>query len=147
MNYVEDTGVVKSVGDGGATVRLDHRSTEECGSCCACSAFSGGLPEIRVPQDGLQEGRRVRVRIPRSNPYLSIFFVFVLPLALFMGGVLTGQQLHGGDRLGAAAALGGALGLLLGLATARTANRLLAPDEEPRAELIDGTGDKGEDNG
>ena len=138
MKYIEDTGTVKSVEEGRATIRLDHKSTEECGSCCACSAFGGGLPEIEVPGDGFAEGQRVRVRIPRSNPYLSILLVFFLPLALLMAGVFAGQRLQNSPRLGAYAAAGGVVGLTIALAVAWVANRLLAVDEEPEAEPLDG---------
>jgi len=136
MKYVKDTGTVRATANGRATVRLDHKSTEECGSCCACSAFGGDRPEIEVPQGGLKEGDKVRVTIPRPNPYLSIFFVFFLPLALLMAGIFIGQSYQGDERLGAMAAIGGGAGLGVALILAWLANRWLNPDEETEVEKI-----------
>ena len=127
MNYVEDTGMVVSVDGEKATVRLDRKPREECGSCCACSAFStgGGPPAVDVPRDDLEEGERVRVRIPRVNAYLSMALVFGLPLALFMAGIAVGQRLEGGARVGNVSALGGLIGLITAFLVAWLANRLL----------------------
>ncbi len=133
MKYTEDTGTVISAGDGQSTIRLDHKSSADCGSCCACSAFSGGPPVIQVKQDEFEEGERVTVRIPRPNPFLSIIFVFLLPPALLVAGVLTGQAFQGDERLGAAAAAGGIIGLAVALILAWTANRWFTTDEGPRA--------------
>ncbi len=136
MKYIEETGIVKSVEKGSSTIRLDNESKEECGSCCACSAFSGGLPEIEVAQDNFEVGERVKVTIPRANPYWSIFFVFVFPLVLLMGGIIIGQHLEGDPRLGARAAGGGIIGLVTAMVVAWLANKILSPDDEPKAEKL-----------
>jgi len=127
MEYVEDTGLVVSVDDEKAIVRLDRKPRKECGSCCACSAFStdGGPPAIEVPRADLEEGEHVRVRIPRVNTYVSIALVFGLPLAMFMAGIAIGQSLEGGARVGNVSALGGLIGLITAFLVAWLANRWL----------------------
>jgi len=157
MRYHQDTGTVVSVNGQRATVRLDHRRTEACGSCCACSAFGAGLPTVQVERGELQEGDRVLVRIPQVSSALSILLIFVLPLALFMLGIWLGQRLEGGERVGNLSVLGGVAGLLAGervgnlsvlggvagllaaLLTAWLVNRALARKAgPPRAERLSG---------
>jgi len=139
MRYHQDTGTVVSVNGQRATVRLDHRRTEACGSCCACSAFGAGLPTVQVERGELQEGDRVLVRIPQVSSALSILLIFVLPLALFMLGIWLGQRLEGGERVGNLSVLGGVAGLLAALLTAWLVNRALARKAgPPRAERLSG---------
>ncbi|MFW6457156.1 MAG: SoxR reducing system RseC family protein [Planctomycetota bacterium] len=137
MKYVEEKGTVVSVDDGVATIRLDQKVTESCGSCCACSAYESGKDTIEVNADGLAKGERVQARIPRVNPYLSMFLVFGLPLALFMTGIAVGQQIQGGERLGGTSALGGVLGLIVAVLVASSMNHLLTRKAHPTAHKID----------
>ena len=133
MNYVHEKGTVQSVEDDTATVRLDHKVDESCGSCCACSAFQAGPTTIEVPRNGLEEDDRVEVDIPRVNPFLSIGLIFGLPLALFMAGIAVGQHLEGGNRVGNLSIIGGVIGLIVAVGIAWIMNHLLTRDASPKA--------------
>jgi positive regulator of sigma E activity len=136
MKYVTEEGTVEAVENQTATVQLDHKVKESCGSCCACSSFQSGPESIKVPADGLQEGDRVEVRIPQVNPFLSMLLIFGLPLAFFMGGIAIGQQMQGGARIGGRSVLGGVIGLVVAFAIAWLMNHLLTRDAEPEAHKI-----------
>jgi len=139
MRYLEDTGTVVSVTGEKATVRLDHKRTEACGSCCACSALAGGDRAVTVDRGDLQEGDRVHVRIPQVDAWVSILLVFGLPLALFMAGIWVGQRLEGGRQVGNLSVLGGIVGLLVAFVAAWLANRaLIRKAGPPRAERVGG---------
>ena len=136
MEYVEDTGLVVSVSEDKATVQLDHKSKEDCGSCCACSAHGGGPPSLDVPRGDLKEGDRVSVRIPRVNTYLSMALVFGLPLVLFLAGMAIGRQLEGDEPVGNMAALGGILGIIVAFLIAWLVNRAIMQRAAPEARRI-----------
>lgn len=136
MKYIEEEGTVVSVEGGRATVRLDRKVTESCGTCCACSAHQNGKKTIEVDANDLEDGDRVRARIPRVNPYLSMFLVFGLPLALFMTGIMVGQRVQGGERLGTASAIGGIVGLMVAMLFALLMNHLLTRNAHPEARKI-----------
>ena len=48
MDYSEDIGTVASVTERKATIRLDHRRTDACASCCACSLLASGDAVVEV---------------------------------------------------------------------------------------------------
>jgi positive regulator of sigma E activity len=139
MKYVTEEGTVQAVEEDKATVRLDHKVKESCGSCCACSSFQAGPETIEVPSDGLEEGDRVEVRIPRVNPFLSMLLIFGLPLAFFMSGIAVGQQMQGGARIGTLSVVGGIVGLVLAFLIAWLMNHLLTRDATPEVHKIAST--------
>lgn len=137
MQYHEDTGTVMEVTEEKALVRLDHERSKDCGGCCACSALGGaGLPTIEVERDGLEQGDRVEVRIPRVNAYLSMLLVFGLPVALFMAGISVGQLFEGEERLGGTAALGGIIGIIVAFLIAWLVNRTITGGARPEARKL-----------
>lgn len=136
MKYIEEKGTVTGIEGETATVRLDNKIEEDCGSCCACSAFQSGESTIDLPKGNLQEGDRVQVRVPRVNPFLSMLLIFGLPLALFMGGIAIGQNLQGGERIGSISAMGGIAGLILAFLIAWLMNHMLSRNAVPEAEKI-----------
>lgn len=136
MKYVTEKGTVEAVEKETATVRLDHKVKESCGSCCACSSLQSGPESIKVPADGLEEGDRVEVRIPQVNPFLSMLLIFGLPLAFFMGGIAIGQQMQGGTRIGSYSIVGGVVGLVVAFAIAWVMNRLITRDAAPEVHKI-----------
>ncbi len=146
MKYIEEEGTVLSIQDDTATVRLDQKVKESCGSCCACSAYQTGEDTVDVPADGLEKGDRVKARIPRVNPYLSMFLVFALPLALFMTGIAVGQHFQGVQRLGTASATGGILGLIIAIMVALLMNHLLTKNAHPTAQKMEATDEEREES-
>lgn len=135
MRYVEDTGTVLTVGAEKATIRLDHKR-KDCAGCCACSAFGTAAYTIEVARGELQEGERVRVRIPRVNEYVSMLLVFILPLVLFMGGIAAGRLFEPDERIGGASVSGGVVGLVVAFAIAWTVNRLVIRKAVPEAHRL-----------
>lgn len=141
MKYIEEEGTVVSVTEGTATIRLDQKVKESCDSCCACAAYQSGESTVDVPAGDLREGERVKARIPRVNPYLSMFLVFALPLALFMTGIAVGQHVQGGERLGGSSAIGGILGLIVAVLIALLMNHLLTSGAHPSARKLEKSDD------
>lgn len=136
MKYVEETGTVEEVDGETATVRLDNRIEESCGSCCACDAFQSGDNMIDIPARDVAQGDRVEVRIPRVNTFLSILLIFIIPLGLFMTGITVGQQLQGGARIGNISVIGGVIGLVAGMGFAWIMNRVISSRAEIEARKI-----------
>jgi len=125
MDYRDDLGTVVSVTERKATIRLDHRRTDACGSCCACSVLASGDAVVEVDRGDLNPGDRVHVRIPQVNAYLSMLLLFGLPLVLFMAGIWAGQALEGAERIGNLSIVGGVAGLAVALFVAWLVNRAL----------------------
>ena len=136
MNYQEDTGTVVDLHDGKATVRLDHECKELCHKGCACSMMGSDGRNVDVAADDLSKGDRVRVHIPIVNEYLSMFFVFGLPLLLTAAGLFIGSRLEGEESGGGLTLAGGAIGLVAGMVVAWVANGVAARDATPMAERI-----------
>jgi len=133
MRYVEDTGTVVSVSDDKATIRLDHKHPDSCGSGCACSALSGDDRSVTVDRGELQQGDRVMVRIPHVNANMSMLLLFVLPMVMFFVGAAVGGALSGTERVGMPSLLGGGVGFGLALALAWAVNRKLTRRAAPEA--------------
>lgn len=131
MQYVEDTGTVVAVDADKATVKLDHKRSDDCKSCCTCSAFGSDQFTIQVERGDLQEGQRVRARIPRVNEYLSMLLVFVLPMVLFIAGIFVGRTFESDDQIGSAAVLGGIVGLVVAFTFAWMVNRAVMKKAMP----------------
>ena len=136
MKYHEDTGTVVEVDDGKAHVRLDHEREEDCGSCCACSSFGAGKPEVWIEGEHLETGDRVRVRIPEVNSYLSMFLLFGLPFAFFVGGMALGQHLGTEGEAGNLSAMMGLAGLALAVGIAMLVNWFLGRKVRPEVSRL-----------
>jgi len=122
---MEHTGVVREVQGDEAVVEFEL--PRDCGSCFACSCSSvleDRTRTVRVPRGDLEAGESVLISIPAYAGYLSMFLVFVLPLGLFVAGILVGGRLegatgtHGGPTLA-----GGLAGFLAGFALAVAFNK------------------------
>ena len=133
MRYVEDTGTVVSVTGQKATIRLDHKHPDSCGSGCACSALSGDDHSVKVDSGDLQQGDRVMVRIPHVNANISMLLLFVLPMVMFFVGAAVGGAFGETGRVGMPSLLGGGAGFGLALALAWAVNRKLTRGAAPQA--------------
>ena len=138
MEYREDTGTIVALSGERATVLLDHEPQEAaCAGCHACSVLPSGRATIGVERNGLEEGDRVRVRIPRVNAYLSMAVLFGVLILLVGAGLIIGSALQGPDSSGGPALLGGAIGLLVAMAVAWAANGLIARRAAAQVQRID----------
>jgi sigma-E factor negative regulatory protein RseC len=91
--WMEEQGVVVSVGDGWATVRVQRQST--CGACSARSGCGNGVLsevlgrralELRVPdRERLQPGDRVTLGIRDRSLVSGAVVMYLLPLAGLIG--------------------------------------------------------------
>jgi len=100
----------------GRRVRVRMKPGPECGSCCACSALTGGSHDLELESDRpVAPGDHVVVEIGSTSPVLSTLLVFVLPLVGLVAGVIVGSVWRplglGGDA--ASLVLGFGLMLLL----------------------------------
>lgn len=92
-DWMEEQGVVMSVMDGWATVRVQRQST--CGSCSARSGCGNGVLsevlgrralDLRVPnRERLQPGDRVTLGIRDRSLVSGAVVMYLLPLAGLIG--------------------------------------------------------------
>jgi positive regulator of sigma E activity len=118
---IECHGEVIGLVHGAARIRLE-RAPSSCGGCSSRSTCaSGQTPSqevlIEMPQ-GTKIGDQVTVSMPSSSVALAALLGYLLPPVFLLLGAITADSYFGGD---AAAVLGAASGLLLGLLVARIA--------------------------
>ena len=127
MKAQEHRGKVIEVEGGNAVVQLE--ADEQCGFHlkCACCGWSAREPRlIRVSRDDLAPGDAVRVLIPAYAGYLSVLLVFVLPVTLFVAGLLVGGRFEDGSGAhGMPTVVGGVAGFALAVLVAAFVNRRL----------------------
>jgi positive regulator of sigma E activity len=127
MKMMEHAGTVVEVEDERAVVELEEG--ERCGSsvtCGCCNALQGGRRRLQVDRNGLKAGDNVQVMVPAVSGYVSVLVVFVLPMVLFIAGILIGQQFEPpGGANGLATIVGGLAGVGVAVLVAMAVNRLL----------------------
>jgi len=126
VKKIEHIGEVVEVGDGQAVVRLE--AGERCGigfRCACCASVKPDARTVRVPGEGLEVGDTVQVAIPAYTGYLSTFVVFILPIALFVVGMVVGGMLESGQANDMGPIIGGAVGFGIAVAVALVVNRML----------------------
>jgi len=133
MKYREEPGIVTSVERDKAIIKVEPGPGVDCSSCCGCSSDGSGEHFMEVERGELQEGDRVKVRIPSYSGYTSMVLLFGLPMAFFLLGLAGGTYL--GDNTGYALAGGGA-GLVVSFAIAWGANRLLLSRSPIQVHLV-----------
>jgi hypothetical protein len=101
----------------------------ECGkslSCSCCGVFRPEPRVLHVQQSYLEVGDTVQVSVPAYTGYLGIVSVFVLPVVLFVAGLIVGSLLEDGSGAHSTPTLaGGFLGFMLAVAIAAGANKWL----------------------
>lgn len=117
------TGRVSVDADGRTWIDVPRRSAcQSCGKSSACSvSVLGGLTggqTTRLPVEGLdvREGQSVQLTCTSENLLKAAFLAYGLPALGVVAGGLCAAAAQGGDGL---AFLGAALGLGLGVASAR----------------------------
>ncbi|MFO7956856.1 MAG: SoxR reducing system RseC family protein [Candidatus Brocadiia bacterium] len=126
MKKIEHIGEVVEVEDGKAVVRLE--AGERCGigfSCACCASVKPDARTVRVSGEGLEVGDTVQVAIPAYTGYLSTFVVFILPIGLFVAGMIVGGMLESGQANDMGPLIGGAVGFGIAVAIALAVNRML----------------------
>ena len=133
---MRETGTVVEMA--GHVARVQVEQGPHCGSCCACSALSGGSAELDVPTDTtLEVGSRVVVEIPEQSSWVSSLLLFGLPLVGLVAGVVVGQewQPFGLGSNGAALILG--FGLLVVLfAVSAAIDRAFVRKRQPQPSIV-----------
>ena len=133
---MRETGTVVEMA--GHVARVQVEQGPHCGSCCACSALSGGSAELEVPTDTtLEVGSRVVVEIPEQSSWVSSLLLFGLPLVGLVAGVVVGQewQPFGLGSNGAALILG--FGLLVVLfAVSAAIDRAFVRKRQPQPSIV-----------
>ena len=111
---IREPGEVVEVRDGSAIVSMAAAAHAQCGSCGMCKMAEDGerrLTAVRAPE-GVQPGDKVTVEIPVPGPAQSAAILFLVPLVIFIGGLLAAEQLRasgvipGGGGLSVLVALG-----------------------------------------
>jgi len=119
MTARQEKGTVIKVGRYKAEIQMDEPAPEVCEgcSCGLCSGMSSSTARtMEVDKDSLQEGDRVLVKVPQHSGALSMTMLFVVPMALFVLGMIAGITLIPGD--GGLPVLIGLLGLVGGFGLA-----------------------------
>jgi positive regulator of sigma E activity len=92
----EEGVVVEVLSDDSVRIGMSGASHDKCGSCGLCQRDTAGnrvLLEVRTPVR-LTVGDRVTVEIPGPGAALSGVLLFLLPLILFVGGILLVESLR-----------------------------------------------------
>lgn len=143
---IRETGRVIGVAAEGLWVETIQQSA--CHSCAAekgcgqalLSKITGKTTAIRVllagrDPKGFAEDDQVVIGIPENVVVGGTLLVYLTPLTVMIAGVMFGQQLWGHD---AGAALGGALGLLLGGLLVRVKSYIDRHDSRLNPILLEG---------
>lgn len=82
---MSECGVVESIEEGIATVRLTR--TEACGKCglCACGSVAGSMLLRAYAPAGTQVGERVEVEVDRGMRWHAQAWLLAMPLGVFLG--------------------------------------------------------------
>ena len=136
---IREQGVVVSVQDGVARVAVeapDHAQCRSCGICTRAQDDRRLIMEVRAPER-LKVGDRVTVEVPVPGPVRSAMLILLVPLVLFVGGVLMSAWLQERGALPDGAGLSVLLGLVLMAAwygTVAVYDRHLrrSPEHQPR---------------
>lgn len=124
---ITETGHITKSGPEG--VEIDFEASSACAKCGLCSSRGSDRSTVIVRDGaGLPIGTAVRVLFPYNARWLPIFFVFALPLALFMvlgiAGALVASLLGLSEGVGGFfTAVAAAVGLVGGLFGARGYDR------------------------
>ena len=113
MNVSKEKGTVIRVGRSKAQIQMDEPAPEVCEgcSCGLCSGMSSSTARtMEVDRDDLQEGDRVLVEVPQHSGYLGMVMLFLVPMALFVVGMVAGLTFAGGGGLPVVIGLGGLIG-------------------------------------
>ena len=89
--------VVEWIEPGTARIAMDAAGHAQCGSCGLCRREAGGrqlLIDVRTDRS-LKAGDRVTVEIPTPNAAVSGVLLLLVPLVLFVAGILLGEWLRG----------------------------------------------------
>ncbi len=134
---MREVGKVKKVEGELAVVHLDS-ADPSCGGCCGCAPQPTGGRDIEVEAiEGIEPGDAVRVDISRRSQIWGTMVLFVVPMALLIGGVVLGYMISpeaGADGKVNLRALGMGVGMMVGwyVLVAILERYFLAPLPPPR---------------
>ena len=100
------TGRVLSAQDG--MLRICFQKPSSCEGCKGCGSAAESQITLAGPA-AASEGDTVLVRVPDKSLLLSAFIVYVLPLCVFLMGLIVGKLLSGSDTVSVISALAGLL--------------------------------------
>lgn len=123
MTYREEKGTVIQVKRQRAVVQMDAPASSACRGCGLCAHMGSDTRTMEVDGDGLREGDRVLVRIPRHSGYTGMLLLVVVPMLLFVAGMLAGLQMFPDG--GGLPALVGVGGLVAGFGVSWLVEKLL----------------------
>ena len=119
------------------TAKVEIVPGVSCDSCACSSRCSGtaGRPFVVEAENvcGASSGDEVTVDMAPVPPMLSILFVFVMPLVLFLTGLGLGRAASGADW---GAMVGAVIGLLVGFALLKVINRAVESKGEYRPTVV-----------
>ena len=143
---IREDGVVVDVPDTGIVrIAMSAGEHDKCGSCGLCKHDPAGkrlFLDVQAPAE-LKVGDRVTVEIPGPGAALSGFLLFLLPLVLFVGGILAGEALRARGVLSLGSWFSVALGVVLmaaSYALAALYDRRLRRSSSHQPRLVDWPG-------
>ncbi len=102
------TGRVLSAQNG--TLRICFQKPSSCEGCKGCGNNAESQITIASPAAAsASEGDTVLVRVPDKSLLFSAFIVYVLPLCVFLIGLIIGKLVSGSDTVSVISALSGLL--------------------------------------
>ena len=134
---MREIGKVKKVEGEHVVVHLDS-ADPSCGGCCGCAPQPTGGRDIEVKAiEGIEPGDAVRVDIARRSQLWGTMMLFVLTMAMLIGGVVAGYLLFpesGADGKVNLSALLMGVGMMVGwyILVAIIERYVLAPLPPPR---------------
>lgn len=137
MKTIQRIGLVVDIGRERAEVAVTPRPGEvACRVGCGCCGAGPG--RLYVPRGDLEVGDHVRVTLPACSGWLSMLVVLVLPMALFVAGMVAGSafEAHRGSP-GLPTIAGGVLGFALAVLIAVAVNRRITGAHNFVVERID----------
>lgn len=108
------TEVVTVVKDKGKTAVVELKRTEKCAGCNKCSFNRRStVKTLAIKDTDCATGDLVVVELPEKEILLAPLFLFVIPIACLLAGIVLGQKLALGWQLAViAASLAVGLGIL-----------------------------------
>ena len=132
---MRETGTVVEATDTTATVELQPpESCDACGCKAKCAGTQGKAFVVQADNlCGAKPGDCVEVEMTPVSTWLSMLFIFVVPLLLMLLGLGLARGATGQDWAGA---LGAVVGLALGFGVLWIANRTLMANAEYRPTVV-----------
>ena len=138
MKSIQHVGRVVDVSETKAEVLVRPADGGGCGVGCGCCGSGAGVARrFFVRRGELKEGDWARITMPACSGYVSTLVVFVLPMLMFIGGMIAGSAIQPGSGNDMTTVLGGVVGFALAIGVAVLVNKKLTGADNFVVERLD----------